>query len=144
MSLINTLEIVRGVRELLSDQVHWCKGSRQVGDSFCLVGAYAFIRYGTAIPDEQPDMPISTLQLHREANEAFGLTSAVVINDDPNTTHADIIKLLNIRIAKLEAHHDPRATSISITPQPYLTNSSHGVISCSLNKKSSTAPPCSC
>lgn len=109
---METIEILRGARELLADPSKWTKGVHardQQGAivhcidpdaiSFCMGGAVdrqccADERY-TASPEYQAACGalLDALKVHR---------NVVDFNDDPATTHQDMLDLFDEAIKKLE------------------------------------------
>lgn len=103
----NALEIVKNTRKYFTDPSKWDKGHyhqyRDDGsECYCLMGRiYQEARWKDRIPNEfTPEVPIIVQWLHDE----FDDPSLAVIewNDNPATTHADILDILDRVIAKKE------------------------------------------
>lgn len=104
------LEILRGARELLAKPERWTKGAcarnadgystiatGNDGCSFCVVGALMQVGGDSFL--SSPAAIIALELMHKLS----GSLSAGDFNDDPNTTHADILDLLDRGIAQLDA-----------------------------------------
>lgn len=101
---MNETEIIQGARELLSDPTRWHKGWFSDGEgAFCVRGALGHVA-GT-----YPTTPLETWhRLRDHLPEGFrqfsgGPDMLAAFNDDPDTTHADIINLLDKTLADLGA-----------------------------------------
>ena len=78
-------------RELLSDPDKWFKGSmtNRAHNAFCVMGAIRVVTTGDALTWNRKTVEAS----NRVAGFVPGIVSA--FNDDPNTTHADVLALLD-------------------------------------------------
>ena len=121
---MDALEILKRARELLAEESSWIKHlaaanrvAPQVGlqttdphaDCFCLIGACARAVNlpvhqsigATAWDDGNYREAVNMLyqQINGDATD-FGGISVPIFNDDPSTTHADVLELLDACISK--------------------------------------------
>lgn len=103
----STLQILKDARELLSDEKRWIKAVYEVDRDgvrcFCLMGAL-----GKSSGDPERDNYYAWLSSAEEAVrdciavERGGLRSIARFNDDPATTHRDVLSVLDCAIAAQE------------------------------------------
>lgn len=101
---MNETEIIQGARELLSDPTRWNKGGFTDGHgAFCIRGALGHV-HGNV--DMTPSGPWHRLREHLPEDFrhfAGGPDMLAAFNDHPDTTHQDIINLLDKTLADLGA-----------------------------------------
>lgn len=92
-------------RQLLSDPARWAKGDYCVGDAFCALGAVGMRRWelrdGMWIRHHSDVAQATGLFLHNLLGH--GMAPLPTFNDDPTTTHADVLALFDRAIAKRRA-----------------------------------------
>lgn len=102
---MNEVDIIKGAREILSDPWHWRKGGYTDGAGrYCLLGAMGMVAYedahafsmGRSLVMRAADM------VAKHATLEFNNTIAN-FNDDPLTTHQDVLNLLDKTLADLGA-----------------------------------------
>lgn len=107
------LRIITKTRELLSDPGRWTKGRyartadglnvsphREAATCFCLVGA---IKRSTANNDQEDSVDDAISATLRSRGFFEGVIN---FNDRPETTHADVLKLLDETAEHLREHTD--------------------------------------
>lgn len=107
-SNLETLKILRRVRELLDSPQSWVKGvGRDLAGRMCMLGAvdaaveerFGFSRWDGLAPPR--DARVYELLAHvksvlyKHIPSPFGV---MMFNDDPRTTHADVLKVLDAAI----------------------------------------------
>ena len=104
---MTNLEILQKMRELLSDPEHWTQGERFNGVArYCIVGAYEKVTRGQCMPSPDDTNGFDQLNaLHDEATKLLPMHSLTDLdisffNDQPGTTHAMILDMLDYRIAE--------------------------------------------
>jgi hypothetical protein len=101
------LRVLDRMREILAMPDKWCKGNVRDGDAVCVAGAL-YVADGS-----EPDAPliVTTLSLAamkswgalvRTSRDDSGLFPAE-FNDDPRTTHSDILSLIDRAREKIVA-----------------------------------------
>jgi hypothetical protein len=110
-------------RELLSDENHWIKGTvTDGGKRFCAVGAVQYVgRY--------MNYEVSMLLEHllRDAMpKGYPASHIPTFNDDPHTTHADVLAMFDRAIAVC------KGTEVAEEPKPVVTYETVGFIPNSL------------
>jgi hypothetical protein len=95
---MTTVDVLRDARALIDTPEKWCKGIMRSGGRRCAVGAVSDATGGEMHMRES------------EANAAFGALARAaggrriyLLNDDPKTTHADVIAAFDRAIAAEEA-----------------------------------------
>lgn len=112
----NSLKVALKMRELLADPEHWIKGTlaqnekgRQVNVvseeacKFCLIGAYS-----KALCESGIDMfkeAETDFNVWKDLFEPDRSFLPAAFNDDPKTTHSDVMNFLDERIAECSAHN---------------------------------------
>jgi hypothetical protein len=96
---VSEIEILKGARELLSDESKWRRDiyieeKGNVACGYCIMGATTIAAAGR--------MPLSNRadELLRDALPLQYQGSIADFNDDPKTTHADVLALLDRAIAQ--------------------------------------------
>lgn len=91
------LKCLQDARQWLSDPAHWVKGHYNAGDASCAHGAVCRIGLST-------DLTIKAWHLLDEACP-LGTPNPFtpIFNDDPTTTHADVLALFDRAIAARRA-----------------------------------------
>ena len=107
--MVNDLQVLQGIRELLSDETRWTKHSAAkdengdicniYGDEavcFCLGGAVCRIIFELAADDNRVNA------LYKDCSallcfvaKRYGFDHCVAYNDDFNTTHGEVLRLLD-------------------------------------------------
>lgn len=101
------IEILKTARELISVPEKWTKGMWQtIGGRMCLSGAIRRAAGALHGGGEVPLHNIAARMTAAEALEDIVGTSIVVFNDDPKTTHADVLRVLD-RVIQL---FEPKTT----------------------------------
>ena len=113
----NTLAILRGARELLSDPKHWARGysaRKANGDAcrsrdkeavcWCVMGAIGKSMATVLDFDKKEDVVVQALDTLYfsevfERNIYREYRKLVTLNDNPLTTHSDILRWLDKRIS---------------------------------------------
>lgn len=112
------LEELLETRNILSKEEHWCKGKlfkrnyAKFDVSYCLLGALMVA--DREIERKQQNF-IDFIETHEVLSECVALLSLTIqrltkikniqleeYNDSPDTTHSDILKVLDLSIAELE------------------------------------------
>jgi hypothetical protein len=95
---MTTVEVLREARGLIDTPEKWCKGIMRSGGRRCAVGAVSDVTGG------------EMRMRHSEADGAFralecaaGGRRVHLLNDDPKTSHADVIAVFDRAIAAEEA-----------------------------------------
>jgi hypothetical protein len=81
------IEILDGMAELLATPDKWCQGDYQIGDGYCLLGAFRAAVKG--------DYNTSTSYVLNHLVWYSGGDHISRFNDDPATTHTDILNLIS-------------------------------------------------
>lgn len=98
-------------RELIADESRWTRGDYQIGDAFCAVGACGWVASGGL--DEVEVGPVYEA-LRVALPESFaraGIAPVQTFNDDPETSHAEVLALFDRAIAAEEAKEELRDTN---------------------------------
>jgi hypothetical protein len=95
-------ETIKAAREFLSDPARWHKGSysNQNHDAFCLLGALEHVSVNASSWDAE-DLIVEHLPGGVEAFTTPQLRPIAAFNDDPATTHQDVLNLLDKTLADL-------------------------------------------
>lgn len=89
-------DVLKDAREWLSDPEHWCKGSlgsREEGHT-CLLGALLT----SSRPDTEEEQAAVTVVI-KIIRALYG-RSTLGFNDDPDTKHEDVLKVLDAAIER--------------------------------------------
>lgn len=88
-------QIILKARELLSDPKRWCKGDLRRQGRVCVVGAICDAA-GIVDFSRHNASPVAEMALCRAmAALPVGFRAVPTFNDDPTTTHADVLALLD-------------------------------------------------
>lgn len=108
-----TAAILRRARERISDPARWCKGafsSNAMGqrcvDGPTASGARAWCASGSVLAEHADNVggEMALTALRHQVRRSTGLRITIAAyNDDPSTTHADILALYDRAIAAEEA-----------------------------------------
>ena len=113
-----TLALLIAGQQLLKDPSGWCKGSMKQGQSFCINGA--LLEVGTPnykMPDDfvsdyplyyrgdlnRGQIPEPFWFLRQALKERSAFTNIGLFNDDPDTTHEQVLELLKSAIELVES-----------------------------------------
>lgn len=106
------IAILRGMREVLANELNWTKCTRWDGCARCIVGAYEYVVYGsnmsgTGIHRAAYDVDFVE-RLYDDTDKLFGQYKGAsdwhmsFINDAAATKHEDVLGLIDARIAELQ------------------------------------------
>jgi hypothetical protein len=101
---MNEIEMIKGARELLSDPKRWGKGSsRPNGTAYCVIGALSECNAHKRgeIVEERIGRLQNAVRLVEEHIPSGGERLVSFYNDAPDTTHQDILNLLDKTLADL-------------------------------------------
>ena len=113
-----TLALLIAGQQLLKDQSGWCKGSMKQGQSFCINGA--LFEVGTPnykMPDDyvsddplyyrgdlnRGQIPEPFWFLRQALKQESDFSNIGLFNDDPKTTHDQVLELLKSAIELVES-----------------------------------------
>lgn len=95
---MNEVEIIQGARELLSNPKRWGKGSAYpTPRSYCVIGALSECNSSRRGSYERLKAVVQLVERHIPTAEKL----VSFYNDDPETTHQDILNLLDKTLADL-------------------------------------------
>lgn len=101
---MNETEIIQGAREILSDPKRWHKGWFTDGQgAFCVRGALAHVAGNVAMTPLEPWVRLRDHLPEDFRHFAGGPDMLAAFNDHPDTTHQDIINLLDKTLADMGA-----------------------------------------
>jgi hypothetical protein len=108
---MNEVDIIKGARKILSDPKRWRKGKYgDDEDGCCILGAMGIVACGSAWAFLSAIWSGEDSSLTRAADMVVQHTSfdpvmytAAVFNDDPATTHQDVLDVLDKTLADLGA-----------------------------------------
>ena len=113
-----TLALLIAGQQLLKDPIRWCKGSMKQGESYCINGA--LFEVGTPnykMPDDyvsddplyyrgdlfRGQIPEPFWFLRQALKQVSDFTNIGLFNDDPETTHEQVLDLLKSAIELVES-----------------------------------------
>ena len=109
---MDTVETLREARKLIEKPENWIKGQsieiRPEGNAYCLLGALSWTSYanGNFMPDKTYRSATSAVI---DSVVARNYGGASLFNDAPETTHEDVLSLIDETIDRLEterANHE--------------------------------------
>lgn len=113
---MSTVEVLRKARTELADPAKWHQGGYGHGTGTCLVGSVKVAcgvgRYGDLFT---PDVWAAVKVLRRLLGFESGLQGIFDFNDSPDTTHDEVLALLDWAIANEEAREAEFTASPIVT-----------------------------
>lgn len=104
---MNEVDIIKGAREILSDPRHWCKGGYTDGkECYCILGAMSMAAHGNPYAfgvEYQTTLARAAEMVAQHTPFDPSAYTAATFNDDPITTHQDILNILDKTLADLGA-----------------------------------------
>lgn len=99
---MDTREILVGARKLLEDPANWIRGDFEDNGGHCLIGACRAVARAHSVTDER--LVAHAIHGLREVISYEGRgTSVALFNDSMRTSHADVLSVLDLAIAKAGA-----------------------------------------